>query len=246
MIVSVCSLLTSQASGRILPPALSLFTQYIWYIIRASPCSHPSKLSTWQWNTAFWKTKSIQLRRNSSSSCMWGLKSTQHWGISLQSVCCRLLSTLLLDSKGHHSWHDNPICEEAQQPWAFSARPLESPWQGNFAVHVGNFWGGRNDRKLYPRRWKIPSAYLSLFPEVSCLTVASLIPYLQVAPVLSGSLESADLVFMWCLHTLLITSGIILLSYLECAWYMKFSDLCSSSPLLPSFLGSCNFYIFFP
>lgn len=61
-------------------------------------------------------------------------------------------------------------------------------------------------------------------------------------------LESADLISMWCLHTLLITLGITSLPYLGSARYMKVSHLPSASLLLPSFVGSSsyNFYIFFP
>lgn len=61
-------------------------------------------------------------------------------------------------------------------------------------------------------------------------------PYLQVTLLLSQRLESADLIFMLCLHTLVITLGINFLPYLGCAWYMKVSNLPSASLLLPSFV----------
>lgn len=129
-----------------------------------------------------------------------------------------------------------PCVQRPQQPHVFSAKPLENPGERSFTGHRASSWCGREEKKLCPRRCNRSSAQLSLFPEVSRLTLPSLIPYLQVTPLLSQRLESADLIFMLCLHTLLITLGINFLPYLGCAWYMKVSDLPSASLLLPSFV----------
>lgn len=240
------SLVTSQASER-LPPALSLFTQYRWCIIRASPCSHPPK-------TVHMTMKYCLLEKKENSAEEKSLPLPAHETLKAPSTEGLAFSQFAVVCSVLYCWTPRDstpdmttLFVQRLRSLALFSKATGKPLRSELCWAFRQLLGGQewqDARKLYPRRWKIPSAYLSLFPEVSCLTVASLIHYLQVTPTFSGSLESADVVFMWCLHTLLITSGIISLPYLKCAWYIKLSDLCSSL-LLPSFLGRCNFCIFF-
>lgn len=126
------------------------------------PVLIPQKLSTWQWNTASGEQGEFSCVKKSSSSCMRGLKST----LKAPSTEGSAFSQFAAGCSILHCWCPQGTPLLTQQPClcrglaalSFSARPLESPWEGSFAEHTGSFWGGMNDRKLYPRRWKIPSA----------------------------------------------------------------------------------------
>lgn len=93
-------------------------------------------------------------------------------GISIQSVCCRLLSTLsvwLCAIKALCSWHISPMCAEAQQLFQQSHWRALVKW--SFAEHTGSACWGREGRKLCPRIWNIPSAWpfvpWSITPDAS-------------------------------------------------------------------------------
>lgn len=162
-------------------------------------------LSTWKWNTAFWRTRRIQLKKS--------LPLPVHEALNAHSAEGSAFSQFAAGCSVLYCWTPRDSIPDTTTLFVQRRSSLEL-----FSKATGEplwkalRWACR--QLLEWQEWKeaLPQKMensiflsLSLFLEVSSLTVASLIYYMQVAPMLSGNLESADLVFMWCLHTFLIT-----------------------------------------
>lgn len=119
--VIVCSVVTSQASERrvflVLCPFLPSTGGTSLELLRVLI---PQKLSTWQWNTAFWRTWRIQLSKK--VFLFLRVRPWKHLALRDQpSVNLLQAAQYFIPSvpEGLHSWLNNPTCAEAQQPWAF-------------------------------------------------------------------------------------------------------------------------------